>query len=268
MLMLTLGGCGSDDGRSVGDGTGGGDPGAAAKGVMRPAAGLQGLAERYATDMDPDQLETTYREFAALNASELDTFNEASEKVEASKLDALYLTSDGTKPCVAPLKEQLRVATTMRKEINRLSMAQYGKPYNQIDSAQLDQLFPLLKGDYSTLGIAAGASEPSLTAPAAACDAGNYPLRAQMSGPTWRLGTGWSTYYENRINGQSDCDLVYAYRGTFTRIRTMQPKDVTLMGMLGGGTAMRHTGYSDIVLGTGKVWLVYGHPSLVTLRMY
>jgi hypothetical protein len=155
----------------------------------------------------------------------------------------------------------------MRKEINHLSVEQYGKPYNQIDGEQLDRLFSLLKGNYATLGIAS-AGESSLTAPAPACDAGNYPLRAQMSGPTWRVGTGWSTYYENRVNGQSDCDLVYAYAGTFTRMRTVTPKDVSLMGLLGRATAMRHTGYSDIVLGTNKVWLIYGHPSLVTLRMY
>jgi hypothetical protein len=82
------------------------------------------------------------------------------------------------------------------------------------------------------------------------------------------VGTGWATYYENRVNGQSDCDLVYAYQGTFTRMRSVLPKDATLLAWLGGQTAMRHTGYSDIVLGTGKVWAIYGHPSLVTLRMY
>ena len=50
--------------------------------------------------------------------------------------------------------------------------------------------------------------------------------------------------------------------------RTVTPEDVSLMGLLGGGTAMRHPGYSDIVLGTNTVWLIYGHPSLVTLPMY
>jgi hypothetical protein len=167
---------------------------------------------------------------------------------------------------VEPLKDQLSMATKLRKEINRLAMEQFQRPYNQLDGAEIDRLFPLLKGDYTRLGIASG--ERSLTAPAPACDAGTYPLTAYASGPTWRWGTGWSTYYENRINGQSDCDLVYAYRGTFTRMRSVIPKDVTLLSWLGGQTAMRHTGYSDIVLGTGKVWVIYGHPSLVTLRMY
>jgi hypothetical protein len=213
------------------------------------------LAAHYQTHMQAEELEAAVEGLRSLSADEVDAFNEARERLD---LEALRANRGGQEPGdVAQRERDLRAVTAYRKQLNRKSMALYQKPYTQIDGDQFDRLLSLTRED----GIATKIDKAS-------CDEGQYRLTAEASGPTWRTGTGWATYYENRVNGQTDCDLVYAFRGTFNRILAITPADATLMAVLGGRTAMRQTGYSDIVVGTNKVWVIYGHPSLVSLRMY
>lgn len=210
----------------------------------------QGLAALFDTELEPDGIAAVQQAFMQLSAEDLETFNEAREREQISRVTG---GTDGS--AQADAVEQLRTATKLRKEINRLSLERYGKPYNQLEGEQLDAL--LLQLDHQP---------GERTHEKASCDAGNYPLTATAG--SGGSGVRYSTYYYNRINGQSDCDLVFAYRGTFSRMRAMTPADALLLNQLGGRTAMRQTGYTDIVLGTNKVWLLYGHPQFVTLRMY
>jgi hypothetical protein len=228
---------------------------------------ISSLAERMiSTSLTTEEMDATANEFRSLNSEELDYFDEVREQLDIARLEAMFKNSNSefgriNKQQLDVLQGEVKEIAKVRKELNARSLKNHGRPYNKLNGGEIDNLF-------STFNPSISFTEPSLNNEARiqGCPRISFPKTIKNGGAF--VGKTKSTYYQNQViqDNDNDCDYILAYYGTYTKLSTWTPVDRILVGLLGGQTRMRHTGYTDVQIGS-KIW-IYGHPVFATMRVY
>jgi hypothetical protein len=218
------------------------------------------LVEKLSVEESKESLNAISKEIAALTAEELNSLNEAREKLDIQALEVQYKSASLSEAEFDNLKDEANAITKLRLEVNNLSVENYGKPYNQISSEQLDELFPKVKSALLKSTSVSNAKETS-------CASGAFPVRAYRGAAG--IGATATQNYLVKPNGQFLCDFVFTYRGNYTRIFPTTSLDHQLITLHNNQVLKRNLGLNtEIVFDYNKIILIYGNPSRVKVKMF
>ncbi len=214
--------------------------------------------------------QANFSEYKTLSFDELELFNKMKLERQFEEVKKMYnaggQVSQGD---MALLNAQAKAVSELRSHVNKLSLERYGRPYNQVELAQIDQLL-----EEATAGTqyAVLATRPA-ELPAAgrvdrtnACTAINFPNVAYRVSEATQNWSSWT----QRANPSTpaDCDYEYLYPGTRYNFRPYDIATVGLSEMFSNQLSRRWSGGNTyLLIGATRLYLSIGFPNLLFMAM-